>query len=254
MPARDAHLIARTATVAVASAVALFAAGPAAAAPPSPAPVQEALAVSITVATPAQEVLYGSPIIASGGVSEGGRAVAGALLELQADPYPFRGFATVGRTTTAPDGSFAFAPLRADRNVRLRVVRAELVFSAAGPQPSKSPVISVYVDPRATLKSRSLGPGRTQLTLRMAHTTQAGGGSVEASWFVAARGTRVFRLLAVTPTRELRSGLLWASAIIDPPARHFAYRVCLTPPWEAAMSRGRGRCPRGDYAVGHNVG
>ena len=73
---------------------------------------------------------------------------------------------------------------------------------------------------------------------------------------MAAPGTRVFRLLATTPTRELAPGLTYASAIVDPPAKRFVYRVCLNPVWERAMGRvdGHGRCPRGDYAVGHSVG
>ena len=55
------------------------------------------------------------------------------------------------------------------------------------------------------------------LTLRLRHTTQGPGtGSSPAAWFVAAPGTRVFRLLATTPTRELAPGLTYASAIIDP--------------------------------------
>jgi len=222
-----------------------------AAAPSSPPSAPVEAAARITATTPSQEVLYGAPVAVSGAFSEGGHPVAGAALELQADAYPFRGFAVLAHASTAADGSFAFAALPADRNVRLRVVRTPA--AAAG---AASAVIRVYVDPRATLKSRSLGPGRTQLTLRLTHTTHAGGGSVEASWFLAARGTRLFRLLAVTPTRELRPGVTWASAIVDPPARHFAYRVCLNPRWEGAMGRGagHGRCPRGDYAVGHGVG
>jgi len=229
---------------AVATALAVAAVTPVAAAPVEPA-------ATITASTPAPEVLYGAPIAVSGAVSEGGHPVPGAALELQADAYPFHGYAVIARAITAADGSFAFAALPADRNVRLRVVRTPAAAGAAA-----SAVIHVYVDPRATLKSRSLGPGRTQLSLRLTHTTHGGGGSVEASWFVAARGTRVFRLLAVTPTRELRPGVTWVSAIVNPPARHFAYRVCLNPPWEGAMGRraGHGRCPRGDYAVRHRVG
>jgi hypothetical protein len=205
--------------------------------------------------TPAQ-ASYGTSIAVSGSLSEGGQAVAAALVALQADAYPFHGFTTVARASTAADGSFAFTRLRADRNVRLRVVREEGGPGAAPPSIA-SAVLPVFVGPSAAVHVRSLGPGRAQLSLRLAHTTHGGStASVNASWFVAARGTRVFRLLAVTPTRELSAGLTYASATIDPPSKRFVYRVCLNPAWEGAMGRAsaHGRCPRGDYSVGHDVG
>jgi hypothetical protein len=209
-----------------------------------PATVLEPVPV-LTAAT-AREVSIGSPLNVTGALSQGGVPVAGAPLELQADAYPFRGFATVARTGTAADGSYAFAGPAADRNVRLRVLR-----EAPGAPSASSATIAVFVDPLPTLRVRSLGLGRTQMTLRLRHTTQGpGSGSSPAAWFVAAPGTRVFRLLATTPTRELAPGLTYASAIIDPPSKRFLYRVCLNPPWERAMGRGggHGHCYGG---VGH---
>jgi hypothetical protein len=228
----------------------LVAAPTASAGATSPAALPEPVPV-LTAGTPS-EVSIGSPLNVAGALSQGGVPVAGAPLELQANAYPFRGFATVARTVTAADGSYAFAGPAADRDVRLRVIRE----APAAPSAS-SATIAVFVDPLPTLHVRSLGPGRTQLTLRLRHTAQGpASGSSPAAWFVAAPGTRVFRLLATTPTRELAPGLTYASAIIDPPSKRFLYRVCLNPPWERAMGRsGRhGHCPRGDYSVGHVVG
>jgi hypothetical protein len=208
--------------------------------------------VPALTATAASEVSIGSPLNVAGALSQGGVPVAGAPLALEADAYPFRGFATVARTVTAADGSYAFAGPEADRNVRLRVIRGAPAVPSAS-----SATIAVFVDPLPTLRVRSLGPGRTQLTLRLRHTAQGpASASSPAAWFVAAPGTRVFRLLATTPTRELAPGLTYASAIIDPPSKRFLYRVCLNPPWEHAMGRsgGHGHCPRGDYSVGHVVG
>ena len=204
------------------------------------------------------KAVFGTSVVVSGTLAEGGAGVLGATLALQADAYPFLGWATVAHTTTGSGGSFVFSGLSADENVRLRVVREEPVLGVAGVQPSSSAVMSVYVDPHAILKTRSLGPGRVQLTLRLAHTTAGGGdrrGSIMASWFAAARGTRVFRLVASTPTREIAPGLTFASAVINPPARRFVYRVCLNPPWERAMgtATGHGRCPTASYTVAHDV-
>ncbi|HEY4996636.1 MAG TPA: hypothetical protein VII03_01495 [Solirubrobacteraceae bacterium] len=206
----------------------------------------------LSAATPSTDVSIGSALPVTGTLSEAGHGLAGVALLLQADPFPFRRFVTVARLSTAADGSYAFAALSAERNVRLRVVSE----APGGPSVS-SPTIAVYVDPLVALHVRDLGPGRTQLTLRLRHTVHGGAsGSGQASWFVAAPGTRVFRLLATTPTRELAAGLSYASATINPPARRFIYRVCLNPGWERAMGRsaGHGRCPRGDYTVRHNVG
>jgi hypothetical protein len=200
------------------------------------------------------ELSFGGAISVSGRVAEATQGLAGQAVSLQAEAFPFRGFTTLARSVTAADGSFAFGPIRADRNTRLRVLLETSVPDGAT---AASPVLPIYVDPAVALDLRTLGPGRSRLSVRLAHTVHAGASaSVNASWFVAARGTRVFRLVAVTPTRELSPGLTYASATIDPPARHFVYRVCLNPSWEAAMGRpgAHGRCPRGDYTVTHDVG
>jgi hypothetical protein len=62
----------------------------------------------------------------------------------------------------------------------------------------------------------------------------------------------VFRLAAVTATRELSPGVTFASAIVDPPARRFVYRVCLNPPWEDAMGpvSSHRRCPEATFVIG----
>ena len=74
---------------------------------------------------------------------------------------------------------------------------------------------------------------------------------MSARWFVRARGSQVFRLAAVSATREIAAGLLYASAIVDPPSKRFAYRVCINPPWEHAMGARatHGRCPIGDFVL-----
>jgi hypothetical protein len=194
-----------------------------------------AAAISSTLA-PA-EVALGTASSVTGNAGQPGASVA-----LQADPYPFHGYATVARTTSAADGSFAFASVRSDRNERLRAV-------VDGQDPG--PTLTLIVNPRVSLEANSLGVGRTRIALRLRHARIGARTAVAVSWFVSPRGSRVFRLAAVTSSVELRPGLLAASAVVDPPSRRFVYRVCLNPPWEAAMGAAavHGRCPTRDFVL-----
>lgn len=203
---------------------------------------------SIDATASPRELTIGGAVAVAGRLVESGVAVAGAPLALQVESYPFRGFQTIARQASAEDGSFAFAALHPDRNTKLRVV----LESAPA---STSAELAVTVDPQVATNARLLGPGRTLLSIRLRHTVHAGSAAASASWFVAGRGTRVFRLAGVTPTRELEPGLSYASLTIDPPSRHFAYRVCLNPGWEHAMGThgSHGRCPTHDYALQRDV-
>jgi hypothetical protein len=204
-------------------------------------PVAGALSAT---ATPA-ELTYGAALTVAGSLIEAGQGVAGAPLALQSDASPFRGFVTVARLSTAPDGSFSFANVRPDRDTRLRVV-------VEGSPASSSATLPVIVDPAVTLLAHSLGPGQTRLSMRVRHTRQGGSAPVQAWWFTAARGSRRFHLAAVTTTREIASGaarVAVASAVVDPPSKRFIYRVCINPTWENAMGApaAHRRCPREDF-------
>jgi hypothetical protein len=193
-------------------------------------------ATAITATASPTELGYGGALTVSGSVG----AAAALPVALQADPYPYRGFATIATASSAADGSYTFAGVKPDRDSRLRVA---LQAGSAAP----SPTIAVAVDPSVATNASSLAAGRVRLSIRLGHTLHGGSSApVEASWFAAPRGTRAFRLLAVTHTRELAPGLTYASATIDPPARRFAYRVCLKPGWARAMGRpaGQASCPR----------
>jgi hypothetical protein len=195
------------------------------------------------------ELSYGAALTVSGHLMDAGQGAGAAPLALQADSYPFRGFATVARLSTAPDGSFAFAGVRPDRNTRLRVV-------VEGAPSATSPVLGVIVDPNAATNARSLGPGRTRLSLLLRHTPAAVSASPRARWFLAARGTHLFRLAALTPTHELSPSATYASATVDPPSKQFVYRVCLNPTWEYAMGAPatHGPCPQHDFSLPRDVG
>jgi hypothetical protein len=203
----------------------------------------------LVAAPSAAELSYGTAVAITGHIGEQGRGLGGVSLVLQASGYPFRGFLTLARLASSPDGSFTFAGVKLDRDTRLRVV-------TEGSPAAGSASIHVTVDPSAAINASSLGAGQVRLSLRLGHTAAGGSPPVNVRWFVAASGTRVFHLAAVTPTRELASGLTYASTTIDPPAKRFVYRVCLNPSWEPAMGApsSHGACPQHDYTVPHDVG
>ena len=200
---------------------------------------------TLTVATSANELTIASALVVSGIVSGDGSPTAGTTLELQVDPYPYRGWVTASRLKSTPGGTFAFPALRPDRNSRIRVV---LEGQHSAPPGAGT---NITVDPSVSLSSRPLGAGQTQLTLRARHTSHAGSGAASAWWYTAPRGGHTFRLAAVTPTHEPSSEVTTASAIVDPPSARFLYRVCMNPPWERAMgsAAAHGPCPHHDFAL-----
>ncbi len=191
----------------------------------------------LTAALAPAELAYGSTFSVSGQASEGGVPVPGAPLTLEADPYPYGGWTPVAQGTTASDGSYRIAAPAPRRNERVRVVRALVPGSA-------SPELSVTVDPRVALSARSLGPGRVRLSARIAHGP-ASSPPATARWYVAVRDSDVYRLAATSATHELAGAVTYASAIVDPPARRFRWRVCVNPAWEASMggAAAHGPCP-----------
>ncbi len=174
-------------------------------------------------------------------LTDAGAPAGGGAIELQVDPFPYRGFFDASHATAASDGTFAFGPLRPDRNTRYRVR------TAAG---ASRPLV-VYVDAPATLRSYDRGPGRTVLTMLSRHSAYFRWVGVPAFWYAAPAGSRTFHLAAITRTRELRPGVTFATATIDPPARRFVYRVCFNGAGEAGVGppAGHAPCPRGDFRV-----
>jgi hypothetical protein len=183
-------------------------------------------------ATPA-ELPIGKALTLSGSIGE----ARVAALALQASPYPYRSFTTIAHQASAADGGYSFAGLRPQENTHFRVALEGT--TAAGPQ------VAVTVDPLVAINSRSLGPGRVRLSVRIVHATTHGSSPTAARWYLAPRGSDRFRAASEAPTREISPGVTYASAIVDPPSRRFLYRVCLNPSWEAAMGSptSHGACP-----------
>jgi hypothetical protein len=206
---------------------------------------------TITATVAPAEIALGASVTVTGTLAGAGEPPPGSPspaapvhVALQADPYPFRGYSTVARADATPAGAFSFTGIHPDRNTRLRVVLDANPAVASAPLP-------VIVDPRVSTASHGIGPGQTLLSIRLRHTRLGGAGTAVAWWYVQARGSRVYRLAAATPTRELAPGLLYASAMIDPPSPRFSYRVCINPAWEGAMGApgAHGRCPRHDFVL-----
>lgn len=230
-PARFA--VALAAILALVLAIGVSAAGPAGASATGP---------ELIASLSSSQLALGAPTTVSGQALEGGAPLADAPLALEAEPYPYRTFATLAHTVSGSGGSFAFAPVQLALDTRLRVQ-----LEGAAP-PAASPLLSATVDPSVALSASDLGPGRSHLSIRLGHAAQLASRPVQASWLVAARGSRAFHLIDTTPTREISSGVTYASATIDPPAAHFLYRVCLKPTWEDAMgsASSHGRCQQSE--------
>jgi len=212
------------------------------------APATPSGSVLSASAAPA-ELNIGVALTVTGTLTNGGRGLPGVTLALQTEAYPFHGFTTVAQLTSGPDGRFSIAALRPDRNTRLRVVAEQAPATA-------SPELPVFVDPAVAVHARRLGPGATRLSIRARHTLATGSPSVSAWWYTAPRGTGLFRLTAVTPTRELTPGVTYASVTVNPPAKRFVYRVCLNPAWEGAMGppAAHGPCPHHNFELRRNAG
>ena len=181
----------------------------------------------LTASLSSAAISYGERISLTGRLTESGQGVAGAHLQLQSNSYPFRRYATIGTSTTGANGTYAFTGVRPNRNTQLRVV-------ATGGATAHSASRYLRVNPAARVGARSIAPGEVALRLAVGHTAYGDAEPASAYWSLAPRGSRDFRLEAVTQTHESRH-LTTASATVDPPSTAFSYRVCFVPTWRHAM-------------------
>ncbi len=215
-------------------------------------PASLALAHRATAATPTSisatatpsEIPLGGSVSVSGRLSGEPDATAGQAIRLEAEPYPYHSFMPIAQGQSQADGSFEFPVARPNENSRLRV-------TLAATPASRSLDIQVTVDPRVAIHASSLGPGRERLSLRIDHTTSVRAVESDVFWYLALRHSTLFKLAAMSTSRELAAGVTYASAIVDPPASRFSYRVCLNPSWEAAMGPAatHGSCPARDFRL-----
>jgi hypothetical protein len=200
-----------------------------------------ATALTLVASAVPAELPIGATLQVAGRATEGALPAAGVTVRLEAAPFPYKAFAQIAQATSAPDGTFAFARIGPVENTRLRILA-----TGAMSQP-----VDVLVDPRVALAAANLGPGRERLSVRLDHVPYMHERPVAARWYVAPRGSDVYHLAATTESHELPGAATYASAIVNPPARRFRWRVCLNPPWEAAMgpAAAHGTCPRRGFRL-----
>jgi hypothetical protein len=89
-----------------------------------------------------------------------------------------------------------------------------------------------------------------RLSVRIAHGPRPSP-PVTARWYLAPRGSAVYHLAETTVTKEIAGAVTYASAIVDPPAKRFSWRVCVNPAWEAALgpAAAHGKCPRHGFRL-----
>jgi hypothetical protein len=105
-----------------------------------------------------QSVGYGATTNITGSLLDGTTPMAGQVIVLEGQRYPFEGsYREIARTTTDAQGEFAFKPVL-DRNHRLRV--------DAPAQQSLSQPQRAYVVPSTELSFRALKPGQVRLYQR----------------------------------------------------------------------------------------
>jgi hypothetical protein len=197
------------------------------------------------LATPAAIRFHRATTITGVLTDAAGAPRAGALAQLQLNAYPYKGFVDAAHATTAPDGSFAFANVKPDRNARYRVVEP-------GAAPRAAPEVAVSVAPTGVARSRKLGPGRVRLSLVIHHSRHFRWRRERVRWYVRRSTSRVFRPAGSTRAREPRRGTTSASITIAPPARRFSLRACLEPSDLAGAGPppASPRCPRSGFKPG----
>jgi hypothetical protein len=193
---------------------------------------------AVALAPTAGRITFGDVLPLTGSVTRGGTPLAGAVVELELNRYPYRGFVVVASARTAADGHFSLAAVRPSRNALLRVSAP-----AAG---ADSVTRTILVNPAVSLRSRKLGRGRTLLTATVVHTRAYGSPPVNTFWYVAARHSRHFTLVAVTRTTD-RRGTAMMHATVNPPSRRFSFVVCFVPAWARAMGPPAARLPCRDH-------
>lgn len=204
--------------------------------------------VSLRV-TPAAGVRLGNALTASGRVTEGGAAVAGRPVALEARRYPFkRGWGRRASAVTKADGRFSFR-VRLDRNHRLRA----RLLAAAGdgayvpPRvPALSPVRAARVLPAFTLSFTQRGSNRIRLRQLYSVPRDVRLSAPTRFYLGPATGRRA-RLRAVAPTRRVRAGRYVARATVRIPASfggRFRYLSCFAYSRGSGMGHPRATCPR----------
>jgi hypothetical protein len=172
--------------------------------------------------------------------------VAGQVVALERDEYPFTGYERIGHTTTGADGSYAFPGLTPDRDTRYEVA------DTAAPA-VVSPSVTVVVDTPIVTQVATLAHGELTVSATAEHSRAFDWNGRPVRWYVRGATSRTSMLVARTLTDEVRAGTTRLSATFWAPSGPFTFRACFT----AGGTRGLGppdaasRCEVTGTAVGH---
>ena len=192
----------------------------------------------LTAALAPPEMAFGATFTVDGTAASGGAPSSGLGLQLEVSAYPYSAWQVAGAGQSGPDGSFRISAPH-------RTATSACGSSRRGSRTPRRPSCT----PRSTpawrwrrARSGRAGCGSARGSRTPLHVASP---PVTARWYVAPRGSSTYRLGATTVTHELPGAVTYASAIVNPPARRFSWRVCVNPPWEAAMgpAAAHGPCP-----------
>jgi hypothetical protein len=201
-----------------------------------PAAAHAAPALEVHLAKPA--VRYGAAHSLTGTLADGATPLAGQVVVLEGQRYPFQGsFRELARTTTDAKGEFAFKPVL-DRNHRLRV--------AAPAQLAVSQALRAYTLPSFELSFRALEPGVVRLYQRytVPKTVHL---SAPTLFYLGRHGaTRASKRVAAD-TKRTSAGRYSAIATVRlPKAWHgsFLYGSCFRTSPKSGMGEPLATCPK----------
>jgi hypothetical protein len=185
-----------------------------------PATAQAAPALSAKAAP--GEITYSGSSTISGTLSDNGLPVPAQPVNLEASPYPFKGFHQVASGMTGPDGSYSFA-VSPDRNTRYRVTASQTAART-----------KVQVDERLDARERALPLGRVRVSVSSRHPKDLRWGGRRAYWYVA-QGGRRFRRVVRSRTHQVRGVTTAAVALPIARAGRFHFLVCFSAPGDHAL-------------------
>jgi hypothetical protein len=202
-----------------------------------PAPAAHA-APALQVALAKPSVRYGATHTVTGTLTDGATPLAGQVVVLEGQRYPFQGsFRELGRATTDANGAFQFKPAL-DRNHRLRVVApAQLITSAA---------LRAYTLPSFELSFRAIAPGVARIYQRYTVPTSVRL-SAPTLFYLGPRGAaRATRRLTAS-TRRTAAGHYTAKVTVHLPAAwhgRFRFGSCFRTSPGSGMGDPGATCPK----------
>jgi hypothetical protein len=201
-----------------------------------PATASAAPALELEIEKPS--VRYGAAHTVTGTLLDGATPLAGQVIVLEGQRYPFKGsFRELARTTTDAQGAFAFKPAL-DRNHRLRVV--------APAQGAVSQAVRAYVLPSFELSFRALEPGVARIYQRytVPKTVKL---SAPTLFYVGARGAKRASKRVEAKTKRTSAGHYTAIATVHLPQAwkgRFRFGSCFRTSPKSGMGEPLASCPK----------